>query len=371
MMKINKHFVNRIFGALLCLFIFTCASVDSIAVPAPTKFDVVPDWPKQLPNNWIMGQVAGVDVDSKDNIWIVQRPNSLTPQEAGLAQDPPLDDCCLPAPSVLAFDQQGNLLTWFGGKNFSGQWPQTEHGLFIDHEDNIWIAGAGNTDDVVLKLSNKGELLLQVGEYGVYGGSNDIQHLGKPTDIAVDAENNEAYISDGYRNRRIIVVDATTGEYKRHWGAYGSVPHDRPLPDYSSLAPPDSSFRSPVHAIRLSNDGHVYIADRVNNRIQVFQKDGTFIKEAFIAPKTLDMGSVWDIELSRDPQQSMLYVADGMNNRIWILNRHNLDVSDSLGRPGRYAGQFGWIHNVAMDSKGNLYTTEVETGKRVQKFRPQ
>ena len=223
---------------------------------------------------------------------------------------------------------------------------------------------------MVLKLNPQGELLLQVGEYGVYGGSNDTQHLGQPTDIAVDAESNEAYISDGYRNRRIIVIDAATGEYKRHWGAYGTVPHDRPLPDFSPEVPPDSSFRSPIHAVRLSDDGLVYTADRVNNRVQVFQKDGTFVTEAFIAPKTLDMGSVWDIELSRDPQQSLLYVADGMNNRVWILNRQNLQASGSLGGPGRYAGQFGWIHNVAMDSKGNLYTAEVETGKRVQKFRP-
>ena len=369
-MKNYKHSIKRFSGWLFSLFIFTCASPDSTAVLAPTEFEVVPDWPRPLPNKWILGQVAGVDVDSKDNIWIVQRPNSLTPQEAGLAQEPPLDDCCLPAPSVLAFDQEGNLLAWFGGQDFPSQWPQSEHGLFIDHEDNIWIASAGEADDVVLKLNPQGELLLQVGEYGVYGGSNDTQHLGQPTDIAVDAESNEAYISDGYRNRRIIVIDAATGEYKRHWGAYGTVPHDRPLPDFSPEVPPDSSFRSPIHAVRLSDDGLVYTADRVNNRVQVFQKDGTFVTEAFIAPKTLDMGSVWDIELSRDPQQSLLYVADGMNNRVWILNRQNLQASGSLGGPGRYAGQFGWIHNVAMDSKGNLYTAEVETGKRVQKFRP-
>ncbi len=355
--------------SFVCLLI-GCGAPSQAPNLAGTNFQVDPHWPKPLPNNWILGQVAGVDVDAQDRIWIVQRPNSLTPHEAALAQDPPMDDCCLPAPSVLAFDQEGNLVASFGGADFPGRWPGTEHGLFVDHEGNIWIASAGAADHVVLKLSEQGELLLQIGEYGVNGGSNDTAHLGQPTDIAVDAATNEVYISDGYLNRRIIVFDATTGAYKRHWGAYGTVPHDDPLPSYDPSASPDSTFRSPMHAVLISNNGLVYTADRVNNRIQVFEKNGTFIREAFIAPTTLDMGAVWDIELSGDPSQSLVYVADGMNNKIWILDRTTFEVTGSFGRAGRYAGELGWTHNVAMDGRGNLYVTEVETGKRVQKFSP-
>ena len=222
----------------------------------------------------------------------------------------------------------------------------------------------------MLKFSPEGELLLQIGEWGVTGGSDDTAHLGQPADIAVDGTANEVYIADGYGNRRIIVFDATTGEYKRHWGAYGEPPDDGELPAFDPEAEPIHSFRSPMHAVRLSNDGLVYAADRVNNRIQVFQKDGTFVQEGFVAKGTLAMGTVWDIELSRDPDQTYVYVPDGTNQKVWILRRDDLKVMGSFGRGGRQAGQFGWVHNAAMDSAGNIYTSEVETGKRVQKFRP-
>ena len=335
----------------------------------PTEFKVDASWPRPLPNDWILGQVAGVAVDSDDHVWIVHRPGSLTELEAGAVQDPPLSDCCVPAPSIIEFDQEGNVLQAWGGPDSGDQWPATEHGLFIDHEDNVWIASSGQNDQVVLKFTDTGERLLTIGEWGETGGSNDTGRLGQPTDIAVDEEANEVYISDGYGNRRVIVFDATTGEYKRHWGAYGENPDDDELPDYDPEAQPIRDFRSPMHAVRLSNDGMVYAADRVNNRIQVFQKDGTFVKEGFVETDTRSMGSVWDIEFSRDDDQTYIYIPDGTNHKVWILERDDLEIVGTFSRGGRFAGELGWVHNIAMDSRGNLYTTEVETGKRVQRFR--
>lgn len=336
----------------------------------PTEFEVDPFWPKRLPNNWILGSVAGVAIDANDHVWIIQRPNSLTDRETGAAQNPPVAECCIPAPPVIEFDPEGNVLQAWGNLDTTQRWVANEHGIYVDKEGNVWIGGGSTSDEVVLKFSNDGKLLLQIGEWGITKGSNDTSHFGRPTDIAVDHDANEVYISDGYVNRRVIIFDAKTGEYKRHWGAYGTIPDDSELPAYDPNVEPIRSFRTPVHAIRLSSDNLVYIADRVNDRIQVFEKDGTFVRESFIATQTLGIGSVWDIELSPDTDQTYMYIADGMNMKVWILDRKNLEVIGSLGHGGRNAGQFGWIHNVAMDSKGNLYTTEVIIGQRVQKFRP-
>jgi len=334
----------------------------------PTKFEVDPFWPKRLPNNWILGEVAGVATDANDHVWIVQRPGTLDEREIGAIQSPQAAECCSPAPSVIEFDPNGNVLQAWGNPDTTQQWITLEHGIFIDQGGNVWISGA--PDHVVLKFSNVGKLLLQLGEYGQTDGSNNTTLLGGPADIAVDTGANEVYIADGYGNRRVIVFDATSGEYKRHWGAYGEPPHDEDLPAYNPGEQPLKSFRNPVHALRISVDNLVYAADRVNNRIQVFNKDGSFVTESFVATETLGAGAVWDIELSPDPNQTYMYIADGMNMKVWILNRSSLEVIGSFGHGGRNAGQFGWIHNLAMDSKGNLYTTEVRPGKRIQKFRP-
>lgn len=338
--------------------------------PSLTNFVVDAGWPKTLPNNWILGQVSGIAVDGDDNIWIVNRPLTLTEREAGAVQDPPVSTCCVPAPSIIQFDQEGNVLQAWGGQDSDEQWPQSEHGLNVDGNGNVWMASNGGRDQVVLKFSPEGERLLQIGEWGVTGGSNDTAHLGGPTDIAVDLETNEVYVSDGYQNRRVIVYDATTGEYKRHWGGYGDIPDDGPLGEYQSDADPTHQFRSPMHAVRISNDGLVYAADRVNNRIQVFQKDGTFVSEGFIAKNTLGMGSVWDLEFSVDDAQTYIYVPDGTNMKVWVVRRDDFSIVNSFGTGGRQAGQFNWIHNLAADSHGNLYTSEVNTGKRVQRFVP-
>ncbi len=340
---------------------------DTGTVPA---FEVDPFWPRTLPNHWILGQVAGVAVDARDHVWIVHRPGRLTPQEIGASLTPPTAECCVPAPPVIEFDPDGNVVQAWGGPDTHAPWPEAEHGIFVDPDDHVWIGSSGAGDQVILKFTRSGERILQIGEFGKTGGSGDTALMGRPADIAVDAQAKEVYIADGYGNRRVIVFDSETGEYKRHWGAYGDSPDDTELGPYDPAAPPARSFRSPVHAVGLSADGRVYVADRVNDRIQVFGKDGSFLHEAFIRPATLSMGSAWDVAFSPDPGQAWLYLADGTNNKVWILERDGLGVVGEFGRNGRYAGEFHWVHSLAMDSRGNLYTGEVDTGQRVQKFRP-
>ena len=347
------------------------------------QYEVDPHWPKPLPENWILGQVSGVAVDSRNHVWIVQRPLTLTEREAGAVQPPPLADCCAPAPSVIEFDPEGNVVQAWGGPDSvettadgnmlrawhrGDRWPQSEHGIFVDHRDNVWIGSNGRFDQVVLKFDRNGKRLLTIGRWDVTRGSGDTVHLGSPADITVDPATNEVYVADGYRNRRIIVFDAATGAYKRHWGAYGERPNDDPLPPYDPDGAMVRAFRSPMHAVRIARDGLVYAADRVNNRIQVFRKDGTFVREAFLAPRTLAMGSVWDLEFSPDDAQTWVFVPDGTNMKVWMLERATLEVAGTFGRGGRNAGQFEWAHNAAIDSDWNLYVTEVNTGKRVQKF---
>jgi DNA-binding beta-propeller fold protein YncE len=269
---------------------------------------------------------------------------------------------------VIELDQQGSVVRSWGGPGRGYHWPESEHTIHVDHKGNVWIGSNDRKDQVVLKFSPDGNLLLQIGQPGKTGGSNDTTLLGQPAGIHVDARANEVYIADGYGNRRVIVFDAETGRYKRHWGAYGKRPADDSLGRYDPKAPRAQQFRSPVHAVRIARDGLVYVADRVNNRIQVFRKSGEFVKEATLAPETLAMGSVWDIALSHDPAQTYLYVPDGTNQKVWILRRSDLSVVGEFGRGGRNAGQFGWVHNLAVDSRGNVYTSEVDIYKRVQKF---
>jgi DNA-binding beta-propeller fold protein YncE len=317
----------------------------------------------------MVGQVSGVAVDAHDHVWIIHRPASLAPSEAEAAQLPSLMDYFVPAPPVLQFDADGHLLRAWGGPSTQYHWPESEHSIYVDRGDNVWIASNGPADHVVLKFSTDGLLSLQIGVAGKTGGSNDTALLGAPAAIEVDGDANEVYIGDGYVNRRVIVFDATTGTYKRHWGAYGRRPNDADAGEYDPDAPPHPQFRTPVHAVRIAHDGLIYVADRANNRIQVFHKDGTFISEAFVAKTTRGIGSLWDIAFSADPAQQYLFVADGTNHKVWILSRSSLRVVGSFGRGGRNAGYFGWVHSIAVDSRGSVFTTEVATYGRVQKFR--
>jgi hypothetical protein len=341
----------------------------SAALP---QFKVDPAWPQALPNGWILGQVSGVAVGPDDHVWIVQRPKSLTEDEAGAVQNPPPSKCCRPAPPVLEFDTGGRLLRSWGGPGAGYDWPGNEHGVHVDAKGFVWITGNGDEDGQILKFTPDGKFVLQIGKVGKQTLNADVTRLGRPAGVEVDAAANEVYVADGYQNRRVIVFDATTGAYKRHWGAYGRAPSDAlKVEARRALAPSAAQleqFGNPVHCVRIARDGLVYVCDRLNNRVQVFRKDGSYVKEFSVEPRTSGNGSVWDIVLSRDPQQRWLHLADGRNNQVLTLRRETGEVVDTLGRPGRYAGEFHWVHDLAIDSMGNLYAGEVDTGKRVQKF---
>ena len=363
-------------GALLAgatlLALSACSSPGvggQTAAPSATRYAVDPDWPKALPDKWLLGAVAGVAVDKRDHIWIIHRPGSFTDDEKAASFSPPRAACCVPAPSVVEFDADGNVLRSWGMAGAGFDFPKREHGIYVDQQDNVWIAGNHEQDHQVLKFTADGKFLLQIGKAGQTGGSNDTRLLGKPAHMELDAAANELYVADGYGNRRVIVFDATTGAYKRHWGAYGNKPDDTKT-SYDPAAPPSKQFGSPVHCVRLATDGLVYVCDRENNRIQVFRKSGEFVREIFLAKETRLIGSVWDMVLSTDPNQTYIYVADGANNQVHVLSRETGVEVSSFGRNGRMAGQFHWVHNIAIDSKGNIFTAEVDTGKRLQRFSP-
>ena len=331
------------------------------AVQVP-MFEVDPLWPKPLPNNWTVGNAIGIDVDSTDRIWMFHRTTGVPDNFQG-----PGASCCTVAPAVLVFNQAGDLVSSWGGPGEGFTWPDSNHGLWLDHKGNVWIGSNGDDDTQVLKFTSTGNFLLNIGTQGVHHGSNDVANLWKATEGSVHEADDEVYISDGYGNKRVIVYDAETGEYRRHWGAYGNEPDDTDLGNYDPDAPPAQQFRNPVHCAELSSDDLLYVCDRQNDRIQVFQRDGTFVKEGFIAKQTLGSGSVWDIAFSRDPQQQFIYLADGSNHNVRILSRDTLEELATIGTGGRLPGQFYGPHNVITDSDGNLYVAET-FGARIQKF---
>lgn len=334
------------------------------------KFVVDPFWPKPLPNHWILGATIGLAVDSRDHVYIIHRRDTFNERtEIGAATDPVKADCCIPAPNVLEFDPEGNLVNHWGGPGEGYDWPTSNHGISIDHKDNIWIGGNGDTDSHILKFTRDGKFLAQFGTPGAEADSHSTENFGSVAEVSFDASANEAYVADGYRNKRVAVLDADSGELKRYWGAYGNEPDDTDLGPFVPGKPPAQQFRNPVHCAQPSNDGLVYVCDRVNNRLQVFETDGTFVKEMFVKPNSLGDGSVWDISFSPDEAQTYIYLADGTNRKIFIIERESLEILTNFGDGGRNPGQFFAIHNIATDSKGNIYTTETYEGKRLQKFR--
>jgi DNA-binding beta-propeller fold protein YncE len=344
-------------------------SVADASTGQAPSFEVDPLWPKPLPNHWVLGSAIGVGVDSRDHVYVIHRRQSFnTRTEIGATMDPPTSECCIPAPNILEFDPAGNLVNTWGGPSDDYEWPASNHGLTVDHKDNIWIGGNGRGDSHILKFTRDGKFLAQIGKPGMEANSNTDQHFGRVAKISFNATDNEAYVADGYSNKRVAVLDADSGELKRYWGAYGNKPDDADLGPYDPDAPLVAQFRNPVHCAEPSNDGLVYVCDRANDRIQVFKSDGSFVTEAQIAPRTLGDGSVWDIAFSRDSGQKFLYLADGKNMKVYIILRETLEVLTSFGDGGRQPGQFFAVHSIATDSQGNIYTTETYEGKRVQKF---
>jgi DNA-binding beta-propeller fold protein YncE len=349
------------------------------------RFEVDPLWPKPLPNHWVLGSTIGVWVDTDDHVWIIHRSSATLNRN-----EKPLEtgdgECCAGAPPVLEFDQAGNLLRHWGGPGEGYEWPDSNHGIFIDYKGNVWIGGNGPSDSHILKFTKDGKFLLQIGHKGARrdtaaaagvgegqvagfkGNSNDPVSFGRVAKIWVDARANEAYVADGYLNKRVAVLDADSGQMKRWWGAYGNRPDDTPLPAYDPKAPPTQQFHNPVHCADMSADRFIYVCDRVGDRLQVFTPEGKFVKEAFFETNTKNAGSVWDIAFSKDPQQRFIFMADGVNERVKIVDRQSLKELTSFGDGGRQPGQFYGVHSIAIDSKGNLYTTETYEGKRIQRF---
>jgi hypothetical protein len=342
------------------------AEAQRTSVQAP-MFEVDPFWPK--PFSGLLGMAIGVWVDDQDYVWIIHRSSAtLHNNEKGAELNPPIAECCRGAPPVLAFDPDGNLVRAWGGPGPGYEWPQSNHGIHIDYKGNVWIGGNGEKDAHILKFTKDGKFLMQVGGLGKNAGSNDLENFGRVAKIWVDPQTNEAYIADGYVNKRVAVIDADSGKMKRYWGAYGNKPDDTNLGNYDPKAPPAQQFRNPVHCVERSNDALIYVCDRANDRLQVFRPDGMFVKEAFFAKNTLGSGSAWDIAFSRDPQQRFIFMADGQNNRVRIIVRDTLEEVTAFGDGGRQPGQFYGVHSIATDSKGNIYTTETWEGKRLQKF---
>lgn len=358
-------------------------------------YRVEPLWPQPLPNHWVWGSITGVAVDAQDHVWVVHRGGaSLEANEKGMMLTPPTSSvCCTAAPFVVELDQAGKVVSSFGGPGQGYDWPASPGGLAVDAKGNVWITAAGlvtppaspggrggaggapaPADAQVLKFSKAGQFLMQIGKPGQLTGEDS---LNKPAAVAVDAAANEVFIADT-GNRRIAVFDSETGKFKRAWGAYGEKPGADPGA-YDPNAAPARQFRD-VTCVDISKDGMVYVCDRTSNRIQVFQKDGKFVKEGVVSKNTLgavvagqfgavsSFGSAWDVAFSSDAQQRYLFVADGQDKKVVVLDRNTLAPVGTIGQGGRQPGRFLAVGSIAVDSRGTVYTGEQHHGKRVQKF---
>ena len=342
-----------------------------------------------MPERMLLGGVGGATADSHGNVWVFHRPHTL---EEGNATE----NGYVPGPPVMEFSETGTYIQGWGGPthdaryewfnrgglfsafaecasctkehrtNGDGRPGSGEHGITVDDKDNVWLTGNGTGDGQILKFTKDGKFLLQIGKGGVAVDSNSTEHLSRPAAVAVYGRTNEVFVADGYGNRRIVVFDADTGAYKRHWGAYGQKPDDKAPNARQSNGQASRQFNTP-HGVAISNDGIVYVADRANNRIQTFTIAGMFLKEGFVKRESEGTGSAFGVGLSTDPQQRFLYVADGSNERIAILDRRTLEEIGQIGRPGRKAGEFFHLHSLGVDPKGNIVTGESQ-GYRVQKF---
>jgi len=358
-------------GVGLCAGAFVlrdAATAQQSMVEIP-MFEVDPLWPKPIPDEGLLGMTIGASVDEQDNVWITHRSSAtLHNNEKGAELNPPIAACCKGAAPVLAFNQDGDMVRSWGGPGQGYEWPESMHGVFVDHKGFVWLGGNGAKDAQILKFTKDGKFVMQAGHQGKNAGSNDLENFGRVAQIYVDPKTNEAYVADGYRNRRLAVVDAETGKIKRFWGAYGNKPDDAPQGPYDPTATALQQFRSPVHCVALANDGLLYVCDRQHDRVQVFHPDGKFVKEYFFAKNTLASGSTWEIAFSKDPQQRFIYLTDGQNERVRIVQRDTMTELASFGRGGRQPGEFYGVHSIVVDSKGNIYTTETYEGKRLQKF---
>ena len=355
--------------ALLSLIVVAAAGLAQ--APSMPVFQVDPSWPK-LPNNWVLGVTSAVATDSRDHVWILHRPRSVAENLRAQA-----------APPVLEFDANGAFVRAWGGADVPG-WPVTEHGIAVDHKNNIWIGGSGIGDDNILKFTLEGKYVSQIGGRTQSKGNADRVNVNRSADVFVYPKTNELFVADGYGNRRVIVFDADTGAFKRMWAAFGNPPDSAPpagapgaagggggrqaAPPFPTEGPGSQEFSNPVHAIKISNDGLVYVADRGNRRVQVFTPEGKYLTQVFINRAIPSGGTAAGVGFSPDPQQQFLYVSDLSNHHMAVLDRKSLQVLYQFGMRGTAPGDFQAPHHMAVDSKGNLYTAEVNPGNRAQKF---
>ncbi|MEY4635426.1 MAG: hypothetical protein RJA55_1224 [Acidobacteriota bacterium] len=386
----SKLYVGAAFVAVLLALGAGQALLENTSAQAKQapRFEVDPFWPKPMPNNWVMGMTIGLGVSADDHVWVIHRgndPGNLDRTELAVVKEgaPRVGECCNPAPPVLEFDAAGNLVGSWGGqpKDNSYDWPESNHGIVVDHKGFVWIGGNGGPDAHILKFTRDGKFVAQYGKKnarlkeGAPGSkptfvpnSMDMDNFGRVAKIFIDPKANEGYVADGYFNKRVAVIDLDSGKIKRFWGAYGQPPDDAPLGPYDPAAPVAKQFRTPVHCAEVSNDGFVYVCDRPNDRLQIFTREGKFVKEVFVAKETRADGSVWDVAFSKDPAQKYLYMADGVNEHVRVFDRQSMEELYNFGYGGRQPGMFLGVHSIATDSKGNIYTTETYTGKRLQKF---
>jgi hypothetical protein len=324
--------------------------------PLPV-FEVDRSWPS-LPATMKVGDASSFAVDAQDRVWLLHRPRTLKPEDAAAA-----------APPVVVFDQAGKVVKAWGGDGAGYEWPQREHGIHIDHNGFVWLGGnycpadaqakVRTSDDQILKFTADGKFVLQIGHAGQSSGNADQRNLHRPADQWVNPRTNELFVADGYGNHRVAVFDAETGRFKRSWGAFGRPPADD---DHCALAPPQpltgegpGQF-SIVHAVRVANDGTVYVADREHRRVQTFTSEGKFLKQLIKADTTFAR----DLALSPGADQPFLYVGNG--DDIQIVDRKTLEIVGAIKVPG----QIGGGHHLATDSKGNLYIAQ--TGAGMQKL---
>ncbi len=312
-------------------------------------------------------------MDRSNHVWVLQRPGTLSPIDTQAGAKPPTAKCCVAAPPVIEFDTDGKVLRSWGGPAQVKDWFDSEHSIFVDGDDNVWIVGAGTHDGQLLKFTMDGKLLLRIGRKGDFVAADDPSMLGMPTDIYVDTKQREVFVSDGYRNQRVIVFDSDTGAFKRQWTAYGKNVDPAAFtsskdPDFAAQGHDPEHFTT-VHCVTMVG-GELYVCDRANDRIQVFKPDGEYLREIYFnRGQAGTVGSVWDVA-PLPGQPDRLVVIDGINSEIAVIDRHSGEVVASYLGKGRYAGQMHWPHQLAIDQQGRLYITEVGGGARIQRFAP-
>lgn len=341
------------------------ASAQTAAGRRPPTFEVDPAWPV-IPNDWVLGEVTSIAAASDGHIWVLHRPRSIPEDQRGRA-----------APPVLEFDASGRLLASWGGPGDGYDWPEREHGIWVDSENFVWISGnggwprpaaGGSTDDMILKFTRGGDLVMQIGKRGEARGNADTVNVHQPADMFVHEPTNELYVADGYGNRRVIVFDASSGAFKRLWGAFGNDPIDAgdAAPAAAAADPAAAPQFGLVHAVKVSNDGIVYVADRGNQRVQWFTTDGQYISQLVIEGDATPAPA--GFAFSPDPEQRYLYVVESANARVLIYDRKSMSQVGAFGSRSAEPGGMDIAHHIAVDSAGNLYTAEIVNNRRAQKF---